>query len=78
MSNTDSRLQAIFQELFSLPPGTDIPACRQDNVQGWDSMAHISLMAAIEGEFGVTIDAGDSMLLTSYQAAHVWLREQGA
>lgn len=77
MSNTDSRLQAIFQELFSLPPRTDISACRQDNVSGWDSMAHISLMAAIEGEFGVTIDAGDSMLLTSYQAAHTWLRDQG-
>lgn len=78
MSNTDSRLQAIFQELFALPAGTDITASRQDNVSGWDSMAHISLMAAIEGEFGVTIDAGDSMLLTSYQAAHSWLQQQGA
>lgn len=78
MGNTDIRLQAIFQELFALPAGSDIAACRQEQVAAWDSMAHISLMAAIEGEFGVTIDAGDSMLLTSYEAAHAWLVEQGA
>lgn len=78
MNKIESRLQAIFQELFALPAGTDIGAARQDNVAGWDSMAHISLMAAIEGEFGVTIDAGDSMLLTSYEATHAWLTEQGA
>jgi acyl carrier protein len=78
MGTIDTRLQAIFQELFALPAGTDISASRQDNTSGWDSMAHISLMAAIEGEFGVTIDAGDSMQLTSYQAAHSWLTEHGA
>jgi acyl carrier protein len=78
MENSDRRLQAIFQELFGLPAGTDISASRQDNVSAWDSMAHISLMAAIEGEFGVTIDAGDSMLLTSYDAVRSWLQEHGA
>jgi acyl carrier protein len=78
MENTETRLQAIFQELFGLPAGTDISACRQESVSTWDSMAHISLMAAIEGEFGVTIDAGDSMLLTSYDAVRSWLQDHGA
>jgi acyl carrier protein len=78
MDNTGTRLQAIFQELFELPANTDVTASRQDNVAAWDSMAHISLMAAIEGEFGVTIDAGDSMLLTSYEAVHSWLQGHGA
>jgi acyl carrier protein len=78
MENTDGRLQAIFQELFGLPAGTDIPASRQETISAWDSMAHISLMAAIEGEFSVTIDAGDSMLLTSYEAVRAWLQDHAA
>jgi acyl carrier protein len=71
------RLQALFRAVFDLPPSADITQCQQSNTPAWDSMAHVSLVAAIEGEFGLTIDAGDSLALTSYESARLYLEGQG-
>jgi acyl carrier protein len=48
----DERLQAVFQDVF------DRPLALADNlkateIEGWDSVTHISLMFSIESEFGV-------------------------
>lgn len=77
MESTDARLQAIFRGVFDLPASREITACAQGNTATWDSMAHVSLVAALEGEFGIAIDAGDSLTLTSYQAARRYLTELG-
>lgn len=77
MESTDERLQAIFRGVFDLPAGVDPAGCEQGNTAAWDSMAHVTLVAAIEGEFDVAIDAGDSLTLTSYEAARAYLAELG-
>ena len=48
MESTDQRLQAIFRGVFDLPAGADPAACAQGATATWDSMAHVSLVAAIE------------------------------
>ena len=77
MESTDQRLQAIFRAVLELPADGDPTAPVQGQTATWDSMAHVSLMAAIEAEFGVTIDAGDSMELTSYAATRRVLADLG-
>lgn len=77
MESTDERLQAIFRGVFDLPDGVDPMACAQGNTPTWDSMAHVSLVTAIEGEFGIAIDAGDSLTLTSYDIARRYLAGLG-
>lgn len=77
MESTDHRLQAIFRGVFDLPADADPTACAQGATDAWDSMAHVSLVAAIEGEFGLSIDAGDSLTLTSYPAARKYLADLG-
>jgi acyl carrier protein len=77
MESTEQRLQAIFRAVLELPPGSDPTAAAQGQTGTWDSMAHVSLVAAIEAEFGVTIDAGDSLSLTSYEAARQYLAALG-
>ncbi len=77
MSGSEDRLQAVFRAVFDLPASADVSNCRQANTPTWDSMAHVSLVAAIEGEFGLTIDAGDSLTLTSYESARLYLEGQG-
>jgi acyl carrier protein len=51
--NVHERLQEIFYAIF----GDDIPELRPDmtaeDIEGWDSVAHINLMFAIEEEFEV-------------------------
>ena len=77
MESTEQRLQAIFRGVLNLSPSADVAVCAQSNTETWDSMAHVSLVAAIEGEFGLTIDAGDSLTLTSYDAARRYLADVG-
>jgi len=76
-ATTDQRLQALFRAVFELSPATEVTRCQQTTTAAWDSMAHVSLIAAIESEFGLTIDAGDSLTLTSYEATRSYLDGQG-
>jgi acyl carrier protein len=77
MAANGERLEAVFRAVFNLPATVDVSGCQQSNTPAWDSMAHVSLVAAIEGEFGLTIDAGDSLSLISYEAARTYLESQG-
>ncbi len=73
MNPNEQRLQEIFRAVFNLPAGSDVVTCAQSTTPSWDSMAHVSLIAALEGEFGISIDAGDSLALTSFEAAREYL-----
>ena len=74
----DARLHAIFQTLFG--PGvtrlseSDSP----ETIDGWDSMNHLSLMLALEDEFGVSFDAEDIANLVSVGAIRRRLSQAGA
>lgn len=73
MDTTDLRLQAIFRSVFELPDGADVSACAQSNTATWDSMAHVTLVVAIEEEFGIAMDAADSLAITSYDTVRQYL-----
>jgi acyl carrier protein len=75
--DTDERLRSIFRGVFNLPGDADVSRCRQVAMPEWDSLAHVSLVAAIESEFGVSVDTADSIGLTSYESARLYLEELG-
>ena len=52
-------------------------AARQGTEAAWDSLAHVLLVGAIESEFGLQIDASDSLELTSYESIASYLERQG-
>lgn len=76
MTDITDRLQEVFRGVLNLPAGADASRCRQVNTPEWDSLTHVSLVLALEGEFGVAIDVGDSLTLTSYEAARIYLEEK--
>lgn len=55
--NTWTRLKPLFRAAF---PDADIEAIRPettaDDVFGWDSMAHVTLIVSIEEEFGIMFE----------------------
>jgi acyl carrier protein len=53
-----ARLQPIFDDLF-MEKMTLTPALRPDEVEEWDSLIHISLMVAVEKEFGIRFRTGE-------------------
>jgi acyl carrier protein len=72
------RLQDVFRAVFELPEGSDPTKLRQIDTPRWDSLAHVSLVTAIESEFGVTLDAADQLRMTSYAATALLLEEKSA
>jgi acyl carrier protein len=59
MSGTLDRLQPIFRDIFD---DSSMAVTRQSNAQtvdGWDSLAHINLVSAIEQDFGINFALGE-------------------
>jgi acyl carrier protein len=78
MTQEDERkLAEVFRVVLSLEQDADVTGVRQLNTPGWDSLAHVSLVGAVESEFGISIDIADSLALTSYPAVKLYLEERG-
>jgi acyl carrier protein len=72
-----ARLDEIFRTVLELPAGADVRATRQEAAAAWDSLAHVLLVGAVESEFGLQIDASDSLDLISYAAVADYLESHG-
>jgi acyl carrier protein len=57
------RLETIFRQSFEIGKFTEDLSI--DNVPGWDSMAHVGLILALQKEFAISIPSVDAIELTS-------------
>jgi acyl carrier protein len=71
----EQKLEDVFRAVLSLPPDRDLKTLQQVDTPSWDSLAHVSLVAAVEGEFGVVVDVVEALELTSFQAVRDYLEE---
>ena len=66
---SDPRIRNRLRELLAYFSGAPEATLRDDsttqNTEGWDSMANLNLMAAIEEEFGVTVTTRDVLKFKS-------------
>ena len=64
----ERRLQAIFEAVFGpeISPLSDHDS--PSTIKGWDSLNHVSLILALESEFGVQFDAEEIANLISVGA----------
>jgi acyl carrier protein len=69
------RLEAIFRQSFEIKRFTEDLSI--DNVPGWDSMAHVGLILALQKEFAVSIPPADAIELTSVKNIIKYLVNQG-
>ena len=74
----EAKLNEIVRSVLQLPSDQDVSRARQLSVESWDSLAHVSLMLAIESEFGISIDIADQIALTSYPSIRLYLEERRA
>ena len=49
------RLEAIFREVFDDEELEIFDAMTAADVEDWDSLSHITLVVAVEGEFGIRL-----------------------
>jgi acyl carrier protein len=63
------RLRDAFRGALNLPPDAEVDGLRYQDNDDWDSLAHMSLVAAIEDEFSVMIDTEDVINMSSFAEA---------
>jgi acyl carrier protein len=72
------RLAPLFREVLNDDNVTITPKSNADSIPGYDSLAHIDIISAIEQEFGITFefaeivalgDVGDMVALISRKTA---------
>jgi acyl carrier protein len=75
-TDVEKKLSQIFKIVFELPIETDISTFRRINEVHWDSLANVTLVTAIESEFGINLDYSDAERLTSYKSALILIFEK--
>jgi acyl carrier protein len=66
--NTANRVASVFAEVLSLPLDRVHPDLGPADIDRWDSVSHVMLVAAIEQEFSIQFDVDEIMEFTSVQA----------
>jgi acyl carrier protein len=59
MTDIDSRLTDVFRATFADESLELAPGMTADDIPGWDSIAHIHLIFAVEEEFGIKLSTQD-------------------
>lgn len=58
----------VVAETLNIPPSTITRESSAENTIGWDSLAHVNLMIAIEQTFDIALDVEDFAKLNSIQS----------
>jgi acyl carrier protein len=59
MNELENRLATCFKSVLPDLPLVDIQNANPDSIEGWDSVAIVTLFAVIEEEFGIEISIDD-------------------
>jgi len=62
------KLKQVMAEVFEVDAALITEKSNMDNLDGWDSLSHIRLIAALEEKFGVTLTSDEIATLTSVAA----------
>jgi acyl carrier protein len=76
MKEPQQRLIDCFLAVFPDLTEASAPSASVASVEGWDSVAALSLSAVIEEEFGVEVGPEDLGELTSFPKVLDWLRRK--
>ncbi|MCF2533498.1 acyl carrier protein [Yinghuangia soli] len=75
--STKERLKGVFAHALDLDPDTKIEDLRYREIDKWDSLGHMALVAAIEDEFDVQFDTDQVIDMSAFKVAYDMLREMG-
>ena len=76
MTDIESKVSAVFSNVFPDLPESAIPQASQDSVSQWDSIAHVTLLSAVAEEFGIELDFQGEEELNSWAAIVAWVAEE--
>ncbi|ADJ42033.1 acyl carrier protein [Amycolatopsis mediterranei S699] len=63
------KLREVFVEALDLDGGVDVENLKYRDIEAWDSVGHMALVAAIEDEFDVEFDTDQVIDMSSFKVA---------
>ncbi|TCP57062.1 acyl carrier protein [Tamaricihabitans halophyticus] len=70
----EERLRGVFVESLQLDEGAAVENLKYRDIEAWDSVGHMALVAAIEDEFDVQFDTDQVIDMSSFKVAVDMLR----
>jgi acyl carrier protein len=67
----------VFTEAFSLKPSELGDAVAYNATRAWDSIGHMSMVAALEDTFGISLETDDIVDFSSYNKGFEILAKYG-
>lgn len=61
----EQKIIALIEELLKLPAGTVTRDTRMEDVEEWDSLAHVTIIGELEERLGVEIPLEDAIEIES-------------
>lgn len=74
----EARIKQVMGDVLGLAPEAVSSDSSTENVPSWDSIHHMSLLLALEQEFGVTFPDAELPDLTTFSAISASLGRLGA
>ena len=70
-------LKKVMARVFGVSPDSINKDASPDTVEKWDSLAHMSLILALEEAFGITLSEEETVEILSYPLIKIVLAEHG-
>lgn len=77
MQTNLDKLKAVFGEALPLPASVNYDEIEYGKTEGWDSVAHMALVAQIEGTFDLMLETDDVVGLSSFLKAKELMSKYG-
>ena len=73
MTNLEKYVKAFAEALEA--PESEVPSLKSGESDQWDSVGHMTLIAALEDAFGIMVDMDDIIDLSSFEKGKEILRK---
>ena len=60
-----AKIIALIEEILKLPSGTVTEDSLIENVEGWDSLAHVMIIGELEDKLGISVPLDEAIEITS-------------
>lgn len=67
MNNIRQSCMEIFSEIMDIPTDYITDSSNPDNVENWDSLAHVQLISALEESFSIEIDPNEGIEFENFE-----------
>jgi acyl carrier protein len=77
MSESERKLRRAFADGLKIPMESIAETLEYSSATGWDSIAHMALIACLDSTFDIMLDTDDVLDLSSYSKAREILAKYG-